>query len=513
MSSSCSKIALNKTGSYPELLLDYIDQKAELRSFYNEYPTLENFQKLVQNRKFSPEKRRILVEELEKQYVSLDPGNQNIALLKSEKTFTVTTGHQLNIFTGPLYIIYKIVSTIELANKLKETYPEYNFVPMYWMATEDHDLEEIQKVSIFGKSLLWDTAQKGAVGKMMAKGLNKMAKELGNAAHIWASAYQDDSTLAECVRKYMHELFGHKGLVSIDADTAAFKNLFKEVIEDDLKEHSAYKKATFTTQKLEELGYKTQITPREINLFFLEDSRRERIVKKGQKWFLNESGEELDLSSPEIEKYSPNVVLRPLYQEVILPNLAYFGGPGEVPYWLQLKGVFDHFNVDFPALIPRNFALLLMPEQKRKFEKLGLEITDIFLPIPEVETIWIKGNSKDDLAIEAEKKRINESFEALKLKLEPYERTLGKTAEVFRLKTDVLLHKLELKALRAAKRKYHVNLERIHSLKNSLFPGNGLQERKENIIPFLADFPELLEDLHQNFDPLDFRFNILFLEY
>jgi uncharacterized protein YllA (UPF0747 family) len=140
--SNCTKIDLSETGLFPRLLTDFLDQKDSLRDFYNEFSDEEGFYNMIHKKKFSDENRSVLVKSLQSQYAGSSYVPQ-LDILLDKNTFTVTTGHQLNIFTGPLYIIYKIVTTINLAKKLKNSFPEYNFVPVYWMATEDHDFEEI----------------------------------------------------------------------------------------------------------------------------------------------------------------------------------------------------------------------------------------------------------------------------------------------------------------------------------------------------------------------------------
>ncbi len=166
-------VDLRTTGQFPALLLDYLDQKPSLKDFYGTFPTVENAADIIKQRaNFSLEKRQTLVKVLEEQYAG-QPYLPDFSILLDEKTFTVTTGHQLNIFTGPLYIIYKIVTIIKLARELKEKYPEYNFVPVYWMASEDHDFAEIASFHLYGQTHKWEGEHKGAVGRLNPKELAK----------------------------------------------------------------------------------------------------------------------------------------------------------------------------------------------------------------------------------------------------------------------------------------------------------------------------------------------------
>src|SRR5258708_5034848 len=333
------KVPFSETRSFSSFFLDYILQKDSLRPFYSRFPLRENF-KVQRDEKSSFPKlhRDVLVRVLQKQYKNVqttDPVKKNMAALSSERTFTVTTGHQLNIFTGPLYFIYKIVTVINTCKVLKEHYPEFNFVPVYWMASEDHDYDEIKSFRLYGKKYSWETNQTGAVGKFDPKSLSKLAEELPGDVSVFKNAYSKNKTLAEAVRYYVNELFGKEGLVVVEADNHEFKSLFTKVVRDDLFQHTSKKLVEEKNQQLEALGYHPQVFAREINLFYLDKNIRQRIekVEDGFKvvdtsiQFSTKEVEALIESTP--EKFSPNVILRPLYQETILPNLAYVGGPAE----------------------------------------------------------------------------------------------------------------------------------------------------------------------------------------
>ncbi|WP_304237026.1 bacillithiol biosynthesis cysteine-adding enzyme BshC [Jiulongibacter sediminis] len=514
MEYTCQRLPLSATGAFSDLFIDYMNQKDALKSFYSEYPAIENFKKLIDNKSFSKAKRAVLVSTLKKQYEGLE-NQPDFDLLLSEKTFTVTTGHQLNIFSGPLYIPFKIITIINLAKDLKKAYPDYDFVPVYWMATEDHDLEEIQSTRAFDQKILWDTHQQGAVGRMRTTGLPELAERLGKAGELFKKAYSENELLGDAVRAYMHELFGLYGLVTLDADDRELKGLFKGVIKDDLTKHSAEKLVSNQSQKLAYLDYKTQITAREINFFYLAEGLRERIIAESGKFqVLNtdlEFSEEelLRIVDEEPERFSPNVVLRPLYEEMILPNLAYIGGPSEVPYWLQLKPVFDHYGEAFPALMPRNFGMLLSDKHLDKCEKLHISAEDLFKPLHDLQKNWVEKHSEFDLNLNGEILELKALFERIEQKTSQIDSTLNRTAEAFETKSVDLLERLEKKIRRAEKRKHAEAMNQLENLKNLLFPGGGLQERKVNITQFLEQRPDLIEVLIAAFDPLDYRFNLV----
>lgn len=517
------KIALADSRSFTTFFLDYIQQHTSLQKFYHHFPDIKHFAEQIREKSssFSARHREVLFATLQDQYKNLsinDVVKQNLASLKNKNTFTITTGHQLNIATGPLYFIFKIVSVINTCQKLKAQYPDYNFVPVYWMASEDHDYDEIKYFRLYGKKYVWNTDQSGAVGRFNTKGLDVLLQELPGDTKIFRDAYTKNKTLSNAVRYYINELFGKEGLIVMDADHKDLKSLFKNVIREDVIHNSTKNLVDKTDEELKSLGYKTQIYCRDINFFYLEDGLRDRIEKTTTGYTLVETKreftatqiEELIESSP--DKFSPNVILRPLYQEVILPNLAYFGGPAEIIYWLQLKEVFDHFKIPFPVLMPRNFAMVMDHTMVRKFEKTGLELTDLFEDKNYIFNHWILKNTTNDLTVGDERNTINDIFEKLKARAGSIDHTLAPFVGAEGKRALNSIERIEKKLLRAEKRRHSDKLRQIEALKDALFPNGNLQERTDNFLNFYQQDPQFIQKLLDCFDPFDFKFNILYLE-
>jgi bacillithiol biosynthesis cysteine-adding enzyme BshC len=390
-------ISYQNSGYFSSLMNDYLDQKEPIQSLYNRFPNLENFEAQITEKKsnYANENRAVLVSVLEAQYAKINTStttSNNIQLLKESNTFTVTTGHQLNLFSGPLYFLYKIISTINLTKELKTKFPSENFVPIYWMATEDHDFDEINYFNFKGRKFRWNKESSGPVGRLSTEGLDDFfevySQELGlgkNAEYIkklFQESYLNHSNLADATRFLAKDLFGEYGLVILDADDPNLKQTFIPYIKEELTLQTAHKKVLET---IEEFGnYTIQVNPREINLFYMEDNLRERIIFENGKYRVNNT--KIQFSETEIllllekhpEKFSPNVIMRPLYQEVILPNLCYIGGGGEIAYWLELKSFFEAVNVTFPMLLLRNSVVLATKKQAKKADKLGLSWSDMF---------------------------------------------------------------------------------------------------------------------------------------
>ncbi|MEQ9466925.1 MAG: bacillithiol biosynthesis cysteine-adding enzyme BshC [Ekhidna sp.] len=510
-------IPLDETDCFSSFFIDYINEKETLKPFYSDFPSVKNFKSAIEKRRFPASNRKVLVDAVHEQYNDLTINSavsQNIQSLGDDKTFTITTGHQLNIFTGPLYFIYKIVTVVNACKTLKQAYPDYHFVPVYWMASEDHDFAEINHFFFEGKKYEWKTDQTGAVGHFDPSGLTEMADKLPKGAEFFKEAYSRE-TLAGAVRSYVNHIFGNEGLVVVDADHPKLKGLFAKVIEDDLFIHSAENLVAKTSDSLESLGYKTQVYARQINLFYLGKGIRERIEKTKDGFtvlntdlqFSDDQMKSLIESNP--ERFSPNVVLRPLYQETILPNLAYVGGPSEAIYWLQLKAVFDHFETSFPLLMPRNFALIIPDEVSKKWEKTGLSHADLFLNTDKAFTKWVEANTINALTYQEELQKIHTIETELKEKAAEVDPTLVQHLDALHASFSKRIEKAEKKLKRAEKRKHEDRRRQIEAVKETLFPGGSLQERRDNFLNFYLQDPQFIQKLLTTFDAFEYRMYLL----
>lgn len=513
MENKLQLLDLASTGQFPDLLLDYLAEKPELRSFYSFSPSLAGLENAVNSRKF--EGREVLVQALEKQYAHLGTP-ASVSSLLNQTTFTVTTGHQLNIFTGPLYVIYKIITTIRLAETLKSAFPQFDFVPVYWMATEDHDFAEIASFTLFGKKYTWETEQTGAVGRMNPRSIQDVLSQLPEALPLFEKAYLEEPTLARAVRRYMHELFGARGLVVVDGDDPLLKKALQPAMMADVFEQVTQPLVQKATEALQNAGYKTVIHPREINFFYLIDGLRARIIQEHDHFLV--LGTDIRFTDSELkkeiedfpERFSPNVVLRPLYQELILPNLAYIGGPSEVPYWLQLKPVFDLFQVDFPVLLPRNFAMLIPPAQQKKMVKLGVEIDELFDDAQDLKKRFLERISDKSLSLAFEVDEVNEVLQRIASRASEIDPTLVPAVEAEQAKIVHQLANLEKRIKKAEERHHETAIQQVLGLQEKLFPGGNAQERVENFFTFGLQDAALVDDLFLAFNPLDFRLVVMY---
>ncbi len=514
------KLDFSETRSFSSFFLDYIQQTDSLKSFYSRFPLLENFEGQIKekSKSFSQQQRDILYQALTQQYQDIEVSDKvknDLTSLKNSNTFTVTTGHQLNVFTGPLYFVYKIVTVINACKKLKQQYPAYDFVPVYWMASEDHDYEEIKSLRVQGKKYTWVTQQTGAVGRFNTQGLTELANEIPGDTTLFKTAYSKGKTLSSAARQYVNQLFQQEGIVVIDADDANLKKALIPVMQEDILNHTPFNLVTQTNSELHQLGYHTQVNAREINFFYLKDSLRARIEKRGERFHVIDS--KISFSESEIgeriknnpEEFSPNVILRPVYQEMILPNLAYVGGPAELVYWLELRKVFELFRQPFPVLMPRNFALVADAPTLRKMEKTGIELSLYFAEKNFLFNHWTLQNTNHELTTGKELNLVTELFENLRARANSIDPTLNAFVGAQAKRTTSALQKVEEKMIRAEKRKQKEKLAQIEAVKDAWFPNNSLQERTDNLLNFYPADPDFIKDLILLLDPFDYRFNIL----
>jgi bacillithiol biosynthesis cysteine-adding enzyme BshC len=523
-------IDYSDTQQFSATLLAYIDRDPRLAPFIAQWPSLEAFGEQMK-RKANHAGRALLADTLSSQYgVSLQQSpavRQNIEALRQPKTFTVTTGHQLNLFTGPLYFIFKIVSTIRLAQDLNKKYPEAHVVPVYWMATEDHDFEEINHTKLYGRKISWQVPAQSATGRMFLKDIEATVRQyigfLGLSDHstrlasLVEEAYLNQSTLAEATRTLVNALFGSFGLIIVDADHPDLKRQFLPIIQRDILEQTSQTQLDKTTQQLHDLGFTTQITGRPINFFYLTDDYRERLVSEEGRFQVMH--QDLSWSKDEIwqemadhpDRFSPNVVMRPVYQEVLLPNLAYIGGGAEIVYWLQLKGVFDAHGVPFPILLPRNSAMVTDNAMAEKIFRLNLTFKSIFKDTQELKNDYVRRQTKHRLHLKDEWMEFNALFGKIKLRAHKIDPSLGPSTEAVKARLKKAMTNLEKKLLKAEKRNHQDALQQIDRIKEKLFPNDGLQERSENFgLLYVKYGDDLVKELLKHLDPLPMKFTILY---
>lgn len=511
---SIEKIGLQDSQQFSKLFIDYLAKQEHIQPLYTFYPDIAGLEAAVEKRSTQPINRQVLVERLKAQYAVLpisETVKQNIDRLANDNAFTITTGHQLCLGTGPLYLILKTLSCVKLCEALKVKHADKEFIPVFWMASEDHDSAEINHFYVFGKKYTWETAQTGAVGRFATTGIVELLDTIKDIPAWLKEAYQSSATLAEATRKVMHHLFADYGVVVIDGDDAALKKEFAGVIEKELFDQAAVGVMNQTNRSIESRGYSIQVNPRDINLFYIKDSIRERIEKQGERFVVLHT--DFSFSAEEIkkevatnpERFSPNVVLRPLYESTILPDIAYVGGPGEIAYWLQLKEVFQAYNTFLPAVFPRMFSGVITRQQCVKLEKANVTLAELFLSEFDLKQVVVSRSIQEEISIEAHAAEIIDAFDAIASIATAVDGSLQSWAQAEKAKASKQIDDIEKKLRKAEERKHEDLIKSVLGIRDKILPNGKLQERQESVFTFLVNDEHLIEKLYQSLDPCTFN--------
>jgi bacillithiol biosynthesis cysteine-adding enzyme BshC len=511
-----------KTNFHSPLMKAYLNGSLD-PSLYTEQPSDTSFEKQFKLKSVSYDARfrKVLVDTLKSQYAALrleaPKVAQNIDRLGYSNTFTVCTGHQLNLFTGPLFFIYKILHTIKLSQHLNERFPDKHCVPVYWMATEDHDSAEIDHLYLKGVKLKWHTDQTGAVGEFLTTGIEEViirlkeilpqTEEATQLVELFSSAYTKGNSLAQATMILVHELFKSYGLVVLDPQHPDLKALFKPVFKAELADSFSEKAVAATSTILKEAGMNVQVNPREINLFFVDANRRERILRDREGFMLAESerrfsrDELFELLDRAPEHFSPNVVLRLVYQETILPNLAYVGGGGELSYALQLKSTFEGVSVSFPLFVLRNSVFWVTAKDQMKMKTLGAQFADFTSSKDAAINGIIRRISDIDIDFSEQRAMLHQQFEKLKALAERTDKSFLGAVQAQEAKQLKGLDRLEKRLLKAQKRKLIAEVQRVGKWYDQWYPMGTPHERVENfslLYAYLGQalFDKILEAYH-----------------
>lgn len=450
---------------------------------------------------------------------------RNLELLREPTTFTITTGHQLTLFGGPLFLLYKVLHAAKLTEQFNAFQDEFKAVPVFWLASEDHDFEEVQSARLFGKKLLWESEQNGPVGRF---GLHDYSEVLNELKQFFTGKEEAEimrllenlpsDRYAAHYQEWMSRLFAAFGVLVIQPDDARLKRLFLPVIQRELTEQPSFEAVQQSNNVLEKAGWKPQAQARACNLFLLNDSGRHRIDPVTSGYSVDgtvyAAEQLLQLSKEHPEAFSPNVILRPVYQETILPNLVYIGGGGEMAYWLQLKGVFAAHDTLFPLLQQRNSFLLVDEATEKKRAKTGWELLRFFEPKESLRKEWLQEHDGDQLNLD----KVQEAFAALRLemihKAKEIDVSLESYAEAETVRLSKQLEAYEQRLVKQVKQQHEQSLKAIDAVCDRFMPGNELQERELHWLNFAAsgNYSPLLEAIYEATDPFCGSLIVLYLK-
>lgn len=507
MDCTYTSVDYSATGYFSSIVTDYLKGEESLRPFYQHLPNKEGMEASILAREKYGTDRSILTRGLQEQYSTVPSHprvEENLRKLGEENSFTIVTAHQPAIFTGTLYFVYKILHVIRIAEELNLQYPTKNFIPVYFMGSEDADLDELGKIYLSGDLLRWNTTQQGSVGRMKVMDLepimNRIKGELGvlpfgnELIALLEKAYQPGTTIQQATFSLLHALFASYGLIIFIPDNRIFKAAMVEVFRKDIFEHLPAKHVNETIALLEN-DYKIQVNPREINLFYFNEDRRDRIERIDDNHFAivgtdtRFTKDELDkMLTEHPELFSPNVILRGVMQEMLLPNIAFIGGGGELAYWLEYRNMFNALSVPFPLLVLRNSFLVIEEKWNDKIRRLGITDVEIFSTADDILKKITQKSSANQLTLEKEINEVAGYYERLRELSVAVDPTLDGHVKALQSRTIKPLVDLEKKIVRAEKRKFEAEQRQVESIRQALFPNDSLQERLENFMPYFAKY-------------------------
>ena len=506
-----------------DLYSDYNSNFEKVSKFYSgNYREKESWEKKIRSVQKSSYERQVLHRVLNDQNREYQSGIKTLAhidLLGNENTFAVVTGQQLGLFTGPLYTIYKAITAVKLSQKLSLDFPEYNFVPVFWLEGEDHDFDEINKVKYISASNELTVAEYLVGGKPLEKNIGATGNIIFDE-HIELFFSTIDSTIArsdyssalfEMMRGYYKQgnsflkaftgFFNHvyedSGLVFLNPNNPDFKKILSTHFTKQINANAEPSKLVIQKSVELEEHYHAQIKAKALNLFMFHKGGRHLIEPSDSgDYFLKNirqrytKEELLSIAATTPELLSPNVVTRPLCQDTLLPTVAYIGGPGEIAYYAQLKPVYEYFNITMPIIYPRASVTLMEEKIQKVLEKYSLDLDELF---GDVDTILAKVSEqvsevKVDALFEELDNRVKEALNEARFGIQQIDPTLNGTIDATIAKFQQQLDVLKQKTQKAQQQKEEISLKQIKKAALNIFPNGNLQEREFGIIQYLNKY-------------------------
>lgn len=500
------------------LFLDYLYEFENVERFYKKnFRNQEQYEELFKTlEKYDRPHRAQLVNTIRAQYENIKISKQtqsNIEALYSNKTIAVVTGQQLGILGGPLYTLYKTITAIKLSNYLKERYDNYQFVPVFWLEGDDHDFDEVRKISLLDTNNqlftlkyndgLEEEINRGSIGQLkLNQNIENFFNELSNNLRetefknslidFLKSSYQPNTTFLEAFRSLMINIFDEYGLIIFNPLDPSVKKLLTPIFSKEIinyRDHTGY--LVERSAELEEF-YHAQVKVKPINLFYIENNERlllepadndYRLKGRRKKFTQEDLLAQLNYAP---ERFSPNVLLRPICQDYLFPTAFYIGGPSEISYFAQLSPLYEIYNINQPIIYPRASATITEKGVKTILEKYNLKCINFFISKDELITNIVTQNSSMDINL-----LFNESLsniEKVILLLGENLSLIDKSLYELTLKTkqriEENLQYLKNKAVELEKSKHEVTIRQLSKIHNILYPNNNLQEREINFSYF-----------------------------
>jgi bacillithiol biosynthesis cysteine-adding enzyme BshC len=515
----CQFTEPNESMGFSRFDLDYWKSPQQFSELLSGLPNSESVLKQIERRSTFVLRTEI-ASILRKQYQHFDQNSrvfEQIKKLELKNSYTVICAHQPCLMGGPMYWVYKILSTIKLCQEFKSQYPDYHFIPVYFSGNEDHDFEEINAFQIFQKRITWNENAGPATGRMPVNGLQDVLSNLEmifernqnalNFIQSNTSWLQQSNTYGEYFRHFVNHLFGDLGLIYFNPDDAEAKSLFAPIIKNEISSQFIYHNTLPANDQIQKMHYPLQVNPRELNLFYHHTTGRKRLTKNDGLFQLVDTNvrwteSELlnDLKDNPVN-FSPNVLLRPLYQEFLFPNVAFVGGGGEIAYWMQLKQCFQSVSIPYPLLFRRLSAFLYDQSLLSKITKTPFPPEAFLNPLQDLEKEFIKSQIPENIPDE-DVNSIHMLLEKIRVNCEKLDASSRSSIESEIQKISKSLEHISSKRNKVIKQKYEQDLMNIRKIKDVLFPSNSIQERIQNFLPYYFIFGNsFFETIMDNYNP------------
>jgi bacillithiol biosynthesis cysteine-adding enzyme BshC len=539
------KIPFSDLPGASRLFTDYIENFDKLAAFYaidyRSRAALFDQAERVSQRDYPRGEVAKILQQQNRQWGAGEAAERRLALLAQKGSVTVVTGQQVGIFGGPLFTLYKALTCLKLAESLSARLGR-EVVPIFWLAADDDDVAEVNRLIVMNRenelvpfSCVFDTDERRPVAQDYLTGNIENCHRAFNEAipetefkseflQALRQAYFAGESLPDAFARWLVNLLGHLGLVVMNPTDPELKRLAGPVFAREINENSPSTEAALrAAAKLGAAGYTPQVSlrPDRFNLFYVQTQRHTLEWRDGK--FVSTDGA-LQFSRAELllhlrehaENFSPNVMLRPVLQDYLLPTVAYIAGPAEIAYFAQLRGVYEAFGVSMPAIFPRQSMTLLEKKIARVLEKYRLQIADFWAAqggaAEELISRVVKREAPDELftPVAAARDELGRRLATLKIRAVAVDATLGGFIEKEQGKIFHQLDGIEKKLLQAAKRQNETLAQQIAKAAHALYPNRHLQERELSFVPFLCKYGRgLVQQLYEQIDLANFQHQIV----
>lgn len=517
------------------LFLSYLELSPEALSFYQRPPTLAALTELagayLTDVAFPRTEITAILKRQNERFRSDVRSLQYIEDLVRPDCFAVLTGQQVGLFTGPLYTIYKAFTAIRIAEELRAR--GTRAVPVFWLDTDDHDLAEVTHCSVLGadsllrvmdyRQLLFGDLPESTrpVGSIEFPQTIRQAIEdylaplhdtewRNSMRSRMESAYSIGSNLADAFGQLMAQLFAGYGLVLFDPRDADAKQLASSVFQEALKgAEEIHSRLSVRTRELEAAKFHSQVSILEGStaLFLHEQGERKALVREDSSFVLKGTehryglNQLLQVAASSPERFSPNVLLRPVVQDTMFPTVCYVGGPGEIAYFAQAEALYRWFGRPMPVIWPRVSFTLLDSEVASAMARHGLALEDCFKGKEHILENLLKAsdNARGSATLAGMQQDLAQGFDELRPAMTAAEASLGPALDTVKRKVFHHLEGLRAKCIQLEARQNGELLKRTEMLANTCYPNGNLQERELGICQFLSRYgPKILDTINSS---------------